>query len=101
MLSPLPDAPLDVALLPTERSTARRTWLDIGIGAAAVGAGALAIYYKFEADNADDRYRDQLSPDRGDDSFRQEALRLDRLSAVALAGMQVGVGVLAIRFVLR
>ena len=101
VLLPLPDAPPDVALLPTERSTARRTLVDLGIGAATLAAGALAVHYKFRADSADDRYRAQLSPDRGDESFRQEALRLDRLSAAALVGMQVGVGVLAVRFVLR
>lgn len=101
LLSPLPDAPLDVALLPTERSTARRTLVDVGIAAGALAAGALAVHYKFRADSADDRYRNELSPDRGVEAFRQEALRLDRISAAALVGMQVGVGVLAVRFVLR
>ena len=91
----------EAALLPTERSTAGRTLVDLGIGAAAVAAGALAVHYKFRADAVDDRYRTEGTDEFGDEALRQEALRLDRYSAAALGAMQVGVGVLAIRFVLR
>lgn len=101
LMTPAPGAQPDVALLPTERSTASRTWVDVGIGAAALAAGAVAVHFKFRADAIDDRYRGTDPVDRGDESLRQEALRLDRLSAAALMGMQVGVGALAIRFVLR
>lgn len=96
-----PDTVPEAALLPTERSTARRTLLDLGIGAAALAAGAVAVHYKFRADRVDDRYRTEGSDDYGDAALRDEALRLDRYSAVALGAMQVGVGVLALRFVLR
>lgn len=85
----------------TRRAARRRTLVDIGIGAATLAAGAVAVYYKFEADAIDDRYRDPESLQRGDESLRQEALRLDRRSGVALGAMQVGLGVLALRFVLR
>ncbi len=49
----------------------------------------------------DDRYRSPDSPERGDPTLRVEAQRLDRISAGALGVMQVGLGVLAIRLVLR
>ncbi|MEM1114857.1 MAG: hypothetical protein AAF845_12025 [Bacteroidota bacterium] len=101
LLRPHPETDTEVALLPTERSTRGRTLADVGIGAAALAAGALAVHLKFRADAADDRYRSESSPEFGDEALRQEALRLDRLSAIALGGMQVGVGVLAVRFVLR
>lgn len=101
LLRPHPETPDEVALLPTERSTRGRTLLDVGIGAAAVAAGAAAIHYKFRADRLDDRYRDPGSEDYGRESLRQEALRLDRYSAIGLGAMQVGLGVLAVRFVLR
>ncbi|MEO0559942.1 MAG: hypothetical protein AAF170_17375 [Bacteroidota bacterium] len=85
----------------TRRAARRRTLIDIGIGAATLAAGAVAVYYKFEADELDDRYRDPESLQRGDETLRQEALRLDRRSGVALGAMQAGIGVLALRFVLR
>ncbi len=96
-----PDATPAVALLPTERSTVGRTALDVGIAAATLAAGAVAVHYKFRADRVDDRYRAEGTPDYADETLRQEALRLDRYSAVALGAMQVGVGVFALRFVLR
>lgn len=91
----------EAALLPTQRSTFRRTLLDVGLGAAALAAGAVAVHYKFRADDIDDRYRTEGSADYGDEALREEALRLDRYSAAALGAMQVGLGVLAVRFVLR
>ena len=100
MLSPAAGTVPDVALLPTERSTVRRTVIDVSLGAAALVAGAVAVHYKFRADAVDDRYRGDTA-ERGDEVLRQEALRLDRISAGALAVMQVGVGALALRFVLR
>lgn len=101
ILLPEPGAPPETALLPTERSTAGRTLIDVGIGLASVAAGAVAIHYKFRADGFDDRYRSETSSERGDQDLLDEALRLDRYSAVALGAMQVGLGVLAVRFVLR
>lgn len=91
----------DVALLPTQRSTRGRTLVDLAIGAGTLAAGAAAVYYKFQADALDDRYRTEGTADYRDESLREEAMRLDRVSATALGAMQIGVGVLAIRFVLR
>jgi hypothetical protein len=90
-----------VVLLPTERSYLSRTLTDLGIGALTLAAGAVAVYYKFEADARDDRYRDPNSAERGLEPLRTEAESFDRRSAIALGAMQVGVGVLALRFVLR
>lgn len=99
---PLADeATPQAALLPTQRSTLGRTLVDVGIGAAALAAGAVAVHYKFRADAVDDRYRTEGTADFGDESLRDEALRLDRASAVALGAMQVGIGALALRFVFR
>ena len=100
VLTPAAGTVPDVALLPTERSTVRRTVIDVSLGVAALAAGAVAVHYKFRADALDDRYRGDTS-ERGNEALRQEALRLDRLSAAALGAMQMGVGVLALRFVLR
>ncbi len=74
----------------------RRRWIDYTAAAVAVGAGALAVHYKFKADRLDDRYRET-----GDPSFRQQIKSFDTRSVVALGVMQAGVGVLALRFVLR
>ena len=95
-----PDAD-PVTLLPMRGGTRTRTLIDIGIGAAAVAAGALAVHYKFRADDLDDEYRDDMSPRRGDEALLDEILRNDAYSNAALAGMQVGLGVLAVRFILR
>ena len=103
VLVPEPGArvPPEVQTFATRRASRRRTLVDLGIGAATLAAGAVAVYYKFEADAVDDQYRDPESLRRGDEALRQEALRLDRRSGVALGVMQAGVGVLALRFVLR
>ena len=93
--------PPEVQTFATRRASRRRTLIDLGIGAATIAAGAVAVYYKFEADDVDDQYRDPESLRRGDEALRQEALRLDRRSGIALGVMQAGVGVLALRFVLR
>lgn len=91
----------EAALLPTERSTLGRSLVDVGLAAGAVAAGALAVTLKFRADRVDDRYRDETSLDYADPAVREQALSLDRQSALALGVMQVGLGVLAVRFVLR
>ena len=97
----LEDAVPEVALLPTERSTLGRTLIDMGIAAATLTAGAVAVRYKFHADELDDRYRTEGFAEFGDESIRQEVLSLDRTSTIALGAMQVGIGALALRFVLR
>ncbi len=95
-----PGAPA-VVLLPTQRSARTRTWIDVGVGALAVAAGAVAVHYKFRANRLDDRYRDPDGPDFGDETLRTEAESLDVRSGLALGVMQAGLVGLAVRFVLR
>ena len=101
LLQPAAGAEPEIELLPTERSVRHRTLIDVGIGAATVAAAAVAVHYKFRADAIDDDYRGDDPALRGDEALRQEAIRLDRYSAVALGAMQVGVAALAVRFILR
>ncbi len=78
-----------------------RRWIDYAAAGVALAAAGTAIYYKFEADSVDDRYRSPESPERGDPLLKSEAERLDLYSLAALGAMQVGITVLAVRFVLR
>jgi hypothetical protein len=74
----------------------RHRWIDYAaLGTAAIG-GALAIHYKFKADRRFDEYEQT-----GDPALRPEIERLDLYSGIALGGMQVGLGVFAVRLVLR
>lgn len=95
------EAPIPVTILPTQRSGARRRLIDWGLGAVTVASAAVAVHYKFRADDLDSDYRDPLSPQRGEETIRKEAQRLDRFSGLALGVMQLGLGALAVRFVLR
>ena len=103
VLAPDGSAPgtIPVTVLTTERSGRGRAVIDAAVGALTLAAGAVAVVTKFRADSVDDRYRDPASAERGSEDLRAEAQRLDRLSLVALGAMQVGVGVLAVRLVLR
>lgn len=92
---------LPATVLTTERRTGRRRLVDAGIGALTLAAGVVAVATKFRADDVDNRYRDPASAERGSPDLRAEASRLDRVALVALGAMQVGVGVLAVRFILR
>ena len=74
----------------------RRNWIDYTAAAVALGAGALAVHYKFKGDRLDERYRDT-----GDPALRSRIRSFDTRSFVALGVMQTGVAVLAVRFVLR
>ena len=90
-----------VALLTTERRNPRGALVDATIGALTLAAGAVAVVTKFRADRLDTRYRDPASAERGSTDLRAEARRLDRASLVALGTMQVGVGAIAVRLILR
>ncbi|MFN3596205.1 MAG: hypothetical protein ACK41D_02930 [Rubricoccaceae bacterium] len=87
--------------LPTARRDTRRRVIDLGLGAAALGATALAVHWKFRADALDTAYRDPLSSQRGDEALRQEALRYDVYSGLALGAGSAALGGLALRLVLR
>lgn len=89
-----------VSLLPMRQSTRTRTLVDIGIGAATLAAGAFAVTYKARADRLDDDFNGTGAL-RANDDLRKDIERNDRISTVGLVGMQVGLGVLAVRFMLR
>lgn len=73
------------------------TWIDVAAVGLAVGAGAVAVYYKFKGNEEYDAY----ARSGGDPAQRSDFERYDTYSAIALGAMQVGIGVFAIRLVLR
>ena len=78
------------------REKASKRWIDILAGGVAVGAGVMAIRYKTKANRRFNRYEEN-----GDPSLRSGFERYDRYAAVSLGVMQAGIGVVALRFVLR
>ncbi|MGI9175259.1 MAG: hypothetical protein ACR2GR_08075 [Rhodothermales bacterium] len=96
VLDPLIRSDAPTAEVDWNPPSSRRTWIDYAaIGLAAAG-GATAVYYKFKAD---DRY--EAYQRTGDPELRPEFRRYDLYSGVALGTMQVGLGVFALRLVLR
>lgn len=83
----------EVAWRPPQR---RHVWIDYTAAAVAVAAGVVSIHYKFKADRINDRYLKSGDPD-----LRPRIEDLDTRAGVALGVMQVGVGVLALRFILK
>ena len=71
-------------------------WIDFAAGGVAIVSGILAIRYKTKANRRFDRYA--LS---GNPELRSGFEKYDRYSAISLGAMQAGIGVLAIRFVLK
>ena len=74
----------------------QRKWIDYTALGVAAAAGLLSVHYKFKADRRYDRYLET-----GDFDLRSEIKSYDRRAWVALAGMQVGIGVFAVRLALR
>jgi len=70
----------------------RHKWLTYSAMGLIVAGGALAVHFKFAAD---DRYEEYLRT--ADKETKAEVDRLDRLSYVALGGLQVGLGILVYR----
>lgn len=101
ILRPLADGAVPETVAGWEPHQRSRRWIDYAAGATALAAAAVAIHYKFRADGIDDRYRAVGSAERGDPALKAEAERLDGYALAALGVMQVGLGVLAVRFVLR
>lgn len=71
-------------------------WVDYTAAGVALVSGILAIRYKAKANRRFDRYR--IS---GDPALRSGFERYDRYSAISLGTMQVGIGVVAVRLVLK
>lgn len=73
------------------RST-KHTWINWAAAGVVLTGGALAVHFKFKADDEYDRYLQNGDPD-----LKERVDRFDRYSYIALGAMQVGIGVLAIR----
>lgn len=71
-------------------------WVDYTAAGVALVSGILAIRYKTKANRRFDRYRVS-----GDPALRGGFERYDRYSAISLGAMQAGIGVIAIRLVLK
>lgn len=74
----------------------RRRWIDVTAGAVAVAAGAYSIHQKFKADDLFDDYQTSRDP-----MLREEIRAHDNRALLGLGVMQAGVGVIAVRFILR
>lgn len=74
----------------------RRRWIDVTAGAVAVAAGAYSVHQKFKADDLFDQYQETRDP-----ALRDEIRAYDTRALVGLGVMQAGVGVIAVRFILR
>jgi hypothetical protein len=85
--------PTEIAWQPPKES---KRWIDYAAAGLAVAAGVVAIHYKFKADRLYDEYQET-----GDPALRPQIERYDDRSAIALGTMQVGLGVLIVRFALR
>lgn len=94
VLKPLDPYAAAVEVGLTERRP--NVWIDAAAAGLALTAGAVAVYYKQKGDARYDAYARS-----GDPALRPEFERYDTYSAVALGAMQVGLGVLAVRLVLR
>ncbi len=78
---------------PGDKST---RWIDYLAGGVAVASGVMAIRFKTKADRRYARYERS-----GDPALRPGFERFDRYAAISLGTMQVGLGVIAVRFVLN
>ena len=96
VLKPLDAEHENVAEIGWRERKRPNTWIDVAAVGLALTAGAVAVYYKFEGDALYDQY-----VETGDPALRPEFERYDTYSAVALGAMQVGIGVFAVRLVLR
>jgi hypothetical protein len=78
------------------RPVRSNAWIDYAAAGVALAAGAVAVHYKFKADVLYDEYVRTTDP-----ASRPTIRQYDTYSTVALGAMQAGLGVLAIRFILR
>lgn len=95
-LQPVPDAAPDAARVDWRPPRQRRAWIDYAAIGTAVAAGAVAVHYKFKADRLYARYQETTDP-----GLRPQIKEYDTYSAVSLGVMQAGIGLFAIRLILR
>lgn len=95
-LNPSDDLDPGAAQVDWQPPTKHRAWIDYAALGSALVAGALAVQYKFKAD---DLYREYN--DTGNPSLRSDIERYDMYAGVAFGTMQVGIGVFAVRLAIR
>ncbi len=88
--------PAPYSMVIEDGSRKPRRWIDIAALSTAAIAGALAVHYKFEADERFDQYAKT-----GDPALEGGFQRYDNYSAAALGVMQAGIGLFAIRLILK
>jgi hypothetical protein len=91
LLSLDPDLNVDKAVEWAPRSS-RNTWINWAATGLLVTGGALAVNFKFKANEEYERYLET-----GDPESRSQVDRYDTYSYVALGAMQIGIGILAFR----
>lgn len=74
----------------------RSVWIDYAALGTAVVAGVVAVHYKFKADDLYSTYEETADP-----ALRDDIHAHDVRSGVALGVMQAGLGIFALRLVLR
>lgn len=95
-LSPTDDLDPTAAQVQWKPPKKHRAWIDYAAIGTALAAGAVAVHYKFKADDLYDEYEQS-----GEPSLRPRIHHFDVRSGVALGVMQLGIGVFAIRLALR
>lgn len=95
-LSPSDNVDLAAVEVNWKPPSRHRAWIDYVALGGAVAAGAVAIHYKFKADDLYARYEDT-----GDPALRDDIKGYDLRSGIALGAMQVGIGIFAVRLALR
>ena len=74
----------------------RRRWIDYCAAGLAIAGGVLSVHHKFKADRLDRQYSSEADP-----LLVPRIRRLDTRAALSLGVMQVGLGTLAFRFIIR
>lgn len=85
-----------VAMVDWSPPKQRHRWINYAASGLALTAGALAVYYRFKANDLDDRCQGESAC-----SLQPRIDRYNTRAIVALGAMQVGVGVLTIRLAMR
>lgn len=96
MLKPSDDLDPTAAKVSWKPPKKHRAWIDFAALGTAAAAGVVAVHYKFKADDLYSQYEQTA-----DASLRDEIHAHDVRSGVALGVMQAGIGLFAIRLVLR
>jgi hypothetical protein len=95
-LRPVDEQVLATPALKWDTPRRRNRWIDYAALGTSLVSGVVAVHYKIRADHRYDRYLEN-----GDPTLRPDIERYDRYSGIALGVMQGGLGLVALRLVLR